>query len=97
MGNVKEKTEPWPSWLVTLTRPLVRGDDGFGDRQTHAGAANEIALIFAAIKLVENHGLFEVVDAGTAVGDAGGDGIAVEFSGDGDGLIFCANRDWRYR
>ena len=67
---------------------LVSCDDGLGDRQAHAGAAHEIALIFAAIKFIENHGLFEVVDAGTAVGDAGGDGVAGLFSGDGDGLIF---------
>ncbi len=67
---------------------FVRGDDGFGDREAHAGAADQIALIFAAIKLVENHGLFDVFDAGAAVGDAGGDGVAGLFGGDGDGLIF---------
>src|SRR5580704_19195959 len=66
---------------------LVSGNDGFRDRQPHAGAAHKIALILAAIKFVENHGLLEVVDAGAAVGDAGGDGVASLFRGDGDGLL----------
>src|SRR5580698_735209 len=63
---------------------LVGRDDGLGDRQSHSSAAHEVALIFAAVKLVENHGLFEVVDARAAIGNAGGDGVAGLFSSDGD-------------
>ena len=61
-------------------------DDGFGDGQTHAGALYQIALILTTIEFFEDEALLEVVNAGAAVGDAGGDEIAGEFRGDGDGL-----------
>jgi len=65
----------------------VGGDDGAGDGKAHAGAANLVALIAAAIKLVEDEALLEGIDAGAAVGDAESDVIAGLFGGDGDGAI----------
>ena len=85
-GQSKEKTEPWPSWLVTLTVPLWAAM-WLWRSANPCGAADQVALILAAIKLVENHGLLEVFDAGTAVGDAGSDGVARLFGRDGDGLV----------
>ena len=66
----------------------MRGDNGFGDGKAHAGAADQVALIAATIKLVENHALFKGIDAGTMVGNAEADRITVIFRGDGDGPIF---------
>ena len=72
-------------------------DDGAGDGEAHAGAANSVAVVLAAVELVEDHLLLAGVDAGAAVGYADGDhvgwsgglagltgGLAV--AGDEDGL-----------
>src|SRR5579864_125603 len=57
-------------------------DDCLGDRQTHAGALHLQALIATSIELLEYEGLFEVVDAGSAVSDAGHHHPVSDFSGD---------------
>ena len=44
-------------------------DDGFHDRQAHAGTLYPVSLILATIKLVEDQSLFHVVDTYTLVGD----------------------------
>src|SRR3984957_13489224 len=59
--------------------------DGFADRESHAGAVDLHALISATIKLFENQGLLEIVDARTAMGDAGGAYFIVRFGVDADG------------
>ena len=49
----------------------MRLDDGFRNRQAHAGALDLKALILAAIKFFEDEALLWVVNAIAAVGDAG--------------------------
>ena len=61
----------------------------FCNRQTHAGAADKVTLVLAAIKLVEDHALFEIVDSRPAIGHAGRDRISSHFRGNGDRLVFC--------
>src|SRR5882672_212549 len=47
-------------------------DDGFADRQPHSCSVYPDALVLAAVELFEDQSLLEVVDAGAAIGDAGG-------------------------
>ena len=86
VGKVKEKTEPWPRWLVRVMVPPWASMMALAMGKAHAGALHEVALILATIKFFEDEGLLEVVNAGAAVGDAGDDEIAGRFRGDGDGL-----------
>ena len=48
----------------------MSGGDGFGDGKAHPGAVNEVALIFAAVKLIEDQAQLHFLDARAAVGDA---------------------------
>ena len=60
------------AWLAgNADLAAVGFDDCFGNRQAHACALNLQALISTAIELFEYQGLFEIVDAWSAVGDAG--------------------------
>src|SRR5271170_923690 len=49
---------------------VVGFHDGFGDGQSHARALHTIALVAAAVELVEDQRLFKVVDAVSVIGDA---------------------------
>ena len=51
--------------------PAVGFHYGFADRQSHAGSVDLDALVSSAIELFEDEGLLEIVDAGTAIGNAG--------------------------
>ena len=69
----------------------VRFYNRLADRQSHTRAMNLYALIASPVELFKDEGLFEVVNAGAAVGDADGehawlvrDRIA-RFGGDADG------------
>ena len=66
---------------------LVSRHNRLGDRQPHSGTAHEITLIFPTIELVENHALFEIVDARAAVSHTRRHIIACAFCGDNDGLF----------
>ena len=78
IGRKRErKNGAVPKLAGQAHRAAVRFDDGFGDRQAHSGSLHGVALVLAAIKFFENEALLGIVDAGAAVGDAGGDEIAV--------------------
>ena len=62
-------------------------DDGFCDRQAHAGALDAVALVLAAVELVEDQGLLEVIDAGAAVGHADDHLPVPRLGGDADGTV----------
>ncbi len=96
-GNVKEKTEPWPRWLVRLIDAAVSRDNCFGNRQAHAGALHHKSLVFATIKFLENKALFEVVNSSAAIGHAGNYEIAAHFGGNCNGLVRRENIDLRFR
>ena len=66
----------------------VSGGDGFGDGQAHAGSVDEVALIFAAIELIEDEAQLHFLNAGAVIGDAGDQSVAGHFGGDGDGTVF---------
>jgi hypothetical protein len=59
--------------------------DGFGDGQPHARALNTVALVAAAVELVKDQGLFEVIDAVSVIGDAGDYAISLLLRGDSYG------------
>src|ERR1700733_1277533 len=66
-------------------RAVVGFDDGFGDGKSHARTLHAVTLVAAAVELVEDERLFEVVDAGAVIGNAGYDAISTLFGGNGDG------------
>src|ERR1019366_6503572 len=59
---------------------------GFADRQSHARAVDLHALVSSAVKFFEDEGLFKIVDAGTAIGNADVEGLVgvLGFRGDAD-------------
>lgn len=61
-------------------------DDGFGDREAHAGAFDAESLVSAAVEFFEDEALFRVVDAVATVGDANHQEIAAGFGRDSDGF-----------
>jgi hypothetical protein len=65
----------------------MRGDKRFGNRKAHAGTADEVALIAATVKFVEDQTLLKGIDAGAMVGHAEADKITYIFRGDSDGAI----------
>src|SRR5271157_3413856 len=52
---------------------VVSFDDCLGDGKSHARALDAVALIAAAIELVKDERLLEVVDARSVIRDAGDD------------------------
>ncbi len=67
--------------------PVLRDNQCLGNWQTHARSTYQVALVLAAIKFVEDHGLLEFIDSRTAVGDADGNRVSGQLGGDGDRLI----------
>src|SRR5271154_4711796 len=63
----------------------VSFDDRLGDGQSHARALHLQALVATAIKLLEDQGLFEVVDARSAISDTDHHHAAPGFRSDVDG------------
>ena len=58
-----------------------------GDREAHPGALYSIAQIAAAIELVEDQALLEVVNSGALVADAGDQLAIPQLRRDGDGRL----------
>jgi hypothetical protein len=65
----------------------VRLDNRFGDWQTHPGAFHAITLVAAPIKFLKDQILFGIIDAGSAIGYAGDDEIAILVGRDGNRLV----------
>jgi len=57
---------------------------GFADRQSHAGSVDLHALVSSAVKFFEDEGLLEIVDAGTAIGNADVECLVLGLGGDAD-------------
>src|SRR5882762_3792339 len=70
-----------------VNRPSVGFDDGLGNRQSHSGSFNHRALLFAAVKLVEDQPLFHGVDSRSAVRYAEGDKISAILRADHNWLV----------
>ena len=68
-------------------RAAVRLDDGLGNRQTHPGALDAIALVATAIKFLENQILLGIVDSRTSICHAGDHKIAILLGGNRDRLL----------
>ena len=51
-------------------RAAVRFHDGFRDRQAHARALHQKALVLAAIEFVENQSHLHIFNARPVIGDA---------------------------
>ena len=73
---MKEKTEPWPRWLVRLIVPPWASTMALAMGRPMPVPCTSVALVLAAIEFFEDEALLEVVNAGAAVGDAGEDEIA---------------------
>jgi len=64
--------------------PAVGFYYGFADRQSHAGSVDLHALVSSAVEFFEDEGLLKIVDAGTAIGNAGDECIVLGFRSDAD-------------
>src|ERR1700721_449711 len=65
--------------------PAMHLDDRFADRQPHAGSVDLHALVSSSVEFFKNKGLFKIVDAGPAVGNAGSDHLLLRLRGNADG------------
>src|SRR5208282_5975324 len=68
--QAKVKNRPVSQLAGDAEPPAVGFYYGFADGQPHAGAVDLYALVSSAVKFFENEGLLEIVDTGTAIGNA---------------------------
>src|ERR1700682_4125964 len=87
-GKAKGKNRAVAQLAGHADGTAMRGKYGFGDRESHAGAANQIALVPPAIKFVENKPLLEGIDSRPAIRDTDHYEIAAAFRGHAYRLIF---------
>src|ERR1039457_7544770 len=84
--QAKVKNRPVPQLAGEAEAAAVDFDYGFADRQAHARAVDLNALVSSAVEFFEDEGLFKIVDAGTAIGNADVEGLVgvLGFRGDAD-------------
>src|SRR5215470_13018294 len=63
-------------------------DNRLGNGQSHSCALYHHALLASAIELLENHLLFELIDAGSVVGNARDDLRTVMLNSDMNGTVW---------
>ena len=68
-------------WYFDITAAMGL-NNRFDNRKAHSCALNAISLALSTIKLVKDHGPFQIVNAGATVRHAGDKAVVLNLAGD---------------